>query len=302
MLGEHYISTEEICGSILEGVVITASNGDFLYWSETAKYLLGSDPKKIPPEDWSKEFGLYTSEGDRFLKTCEQPVMKALAGEDFRDYLILCKNMNFPKGVLLSVNGKPLRSSNATVGSINTFRDITTHVESNRNLVNEMNFYKNILDLVPGIVVIKDLKLKIIYANKRFKDLVGESLVEGKQMNDFIGTDIASAIDESDHEIIKNGEFANFKEEIIWKNKKRLVLMTTRFPYRNAEGKIIGVCSIATEVTNNIEPTLKAIRSAGKHTVSLLNKDSTNIGLIKDEMVRINQLIEKLNLDDQSKH
>lgn len=296
---ENYISTNEILAAIGEGTIIMTAAGEFIYWNNKARFLLGSDPRNVLPNDWAKEYGLYSPEGDRFLNHEELPLIKAIAGEEFHDYRVLCKNQNFPKGILLSINGKPLRSGNATVAGICTFKDITDQVEENKKIIHEKDFYKDLLDLVPGLIVIKDAKLNIIYANQKFKDLVGESLVTGKTNESFMKPEVVEAVKEKDKEVLMSGNFSSLKEEIIWKNQKRSVLMTTRFPYRDHNRKIIGVCSLAIEVTNAIEPTLNAIRDAGIHTVTLLDQDSENIFIIKEEMIKINQLIEKISGSDR---
>lgn len=245
---ENFITLDSICDSIHEGMVIVDSSKKFLFWNEAAKQIIGDLPEAGPPEEWPRRYNLFNLEGER-LKFEELPLIKALNGEVFNDYRIMTKNINHPEGIILSLNGKPLRSGSATVGGITTFRDITAHVMLERTLQRDSQFYQSILNLMPGIVFIKDRNGRFIYGNKSFLNLLGVPSVIGKLPKDFMQEDMAETLKEHDQIVLRTGKVHSFDEIINWKNGQVSIFQTSRFPFYGTDGSIVGVCAVARDIT-----------------------------------------------------
>lgn len=253
MLEEHYISADAICGSLMDGIIIASANGSFLYWNGPARFYMGNNQKDVPPEDWAREYGIYDLKGERLLNKEELPLIRALNGEEFYEERFLTKNINFPDGIILSVSGRPLRSGAATVGAVITFKDISQQILLEKNLASQQDFYKNILDIMPGYVFIKDLDSKYIYGNKNFQKLLGATSFVGKKTEDFFNEESTKQIHDHDNYVIKSGKSKTFEEVVYWKDNSRSILLTTRFPYRDSHNQIKGVCVVFRDITKELD-------------------------------------------------
>jgi PAS domain S-box-containing protein len=314
MLEERYISAEAICGSLMEGIIIAASNSSFLYWNGPARYMLGNKQKDVAPDEWAREYGLYDLKGERYLHREEIPLVRALKGEEFHDYRFLTKNMNFPDGIVLSANGKPLKSGEATVGAVITFKDDSKQVELERDLENQMALYQSTLDHMPGHVLVKDLNSRYIYANKKALEALGVDSVLGMSAIDFFGHEMLVMIQEHDREIFRTGEARTFEEVIYTKDNQRALVLTTRFPYVGRDNEIRGICVVINDISSYVGLRGESVKEfllskaaivgmlgfeVSRRVVgSLPHIQELNTSIVKDlkkEEVNLTSLVEKIN-------
>lgn len=256
-LKDHYISLDDVCSSIAEGVCIAGKDFSFIYWNASAKKILFDEPDESRPETWAQRYGLFDVETEELLEYNALPMVMALNGETFDDYRVLSRNGANPEGYILSVSGRPLRNGLATVGGITTFRNITTQVKLERELEQQKKFYKNILDLMPGIVFIKDLAGKYIYGNRSFLELLEARDIVGHDTKDFLVEEMAEKMREHDKIVITSGKAQTFEEVVFWKDKKRSIFLTTRFPYFNTKKEMEGVCAVAHDITRDVDQRLQ---------------------------------------------
>lgn len=242
---EHFIPLESICSSILDGVIIVDSNKRFLYWNNSAKDILADLPDSGDPQNWAMRYRLLDLNTQAYLSFDAIPMIKALNGEAFQDYRIMAKNSKFPDGIILSVNGNPIRNGAATVGAIITFRDITQQVTLAKKRKLDKEMYERMLDLMPCVVFIKDNEGKYIYGNKCLLDILGADSVIGKHCTEYLTEESAKLITKNDLHVMESGKSLTLKEKIRLKNKKELIFRSIRFPYRNPSGEIIGICAVS---------------------------------------------------------
>jgi PAS domain S-box-containing protein len=265
LLEEHYISSDAIYGSLMEGVIIASSDSKFLYWNGAARFLMGNQQKEVPSNEWAKEYGIYDLKGERLLNKEELPLIRALSGEEFYEERFLTKNINFPDGLIVSVSGKPLRSGIATVGAVITFKDISQQIDLEEDIRSQKEFYKNILDLMPGFVLIKDLNSKYLYGNKNFLELLKTDSIEGKRTQDFLNREMTETIRKHDQFVIEKGETKTCEEVIYWNDGSRSILITTRFPYRDSDHNIKGVCVVFSDITKDLESEIELMEERDKN-------------------------------------
>lgn len=250
---DNYVDLNVLFDSILDGVVIANPSRNFLYWNQAAKTILGNEPDNEDPSNWAKKYRLFDPITEDYLPFEKLPMIIALNGEEFTDYRVLSKNINHPEGIILSVNGKPLRSGNATIGAITTFRDISKQIIQQRTNENDKRFYERILDLMPGIVFIKDMDGKFIYGNKNFHELLGTKSVIGKTSDSYLVKEMADKVYAHDSEVLTKGRAQDFEEIIHWKDGSKSIFRTTRFPYIQDNGELRGVCAVAKDITNELK-------------------------------------------------
>lgn len=249
---EHFIPLESICSSILDGVIIVDSNQRFLYWNNSAKNILADLPDAGDPQDWGPRYRLLDIKTEAFLNFDSIPMIKALNGEAFHDYRIMTKNSNSPDGIILSFNGNPIRNGAATVGAIVTFRDITPQVTLAKKVKTDKEMYERMLDLMPCVVFIKDLKGRYIYGNKCLINILGADSVVGKHCTEYLDEASAKLVTDNDLLVMESGKSQTLQEKIRLKNNKELIFRSIRFPYRDPEGEIIGICAVSEPMSKEL--------------------------------------------------
>jgi PAS domain S-box-containing protein len=133
-------------------------------------------------------------------------------------------------------------------------------------LSEEASHFEAIFSSIPSLIFVNDLNNKIIAANKSLEEITGLS------QNDIIGKNLAEIT--SDSKSVEQGWLDNLevietglpKRNIIshFLSDKSRWFITDKIPYRNTAGKITGVISFSTDITErkNVEDAL--VRSEKK--------------------------------------
>lgn len=253
ILSENYIGLDEVFNSVVDGVIIANASRTFLYWNAAARKMLGDVPEGTDPNEFAKRFSIFDEKTGFYLPWDQRPMVRALNGEEYNDFRVVLKNADHPEGLVFSVNGKPIRSGSATVAGITTFRDVTGQVKLERLIASEKNFYERILNLMPGLVFMKDLEGKYIFANKSFLEFVEMESIVGKFSSEILDEQTVKELAHRNEFVLKSGVAHDFEEVIVLKNHTRKVIRSTRFPYFTSSGSLLGVCVVAKDVTRDIE-------------------------------------------------
>ena len=141
-------------------------------------------------------------------------------------------------------NGKPVRMA----GSI---RDITEHKQAEEALREEHQLLSAVIDVPSDMIYVKDIEGRFILANPTMAKYFGTTVEEiiGKTNAELFPTEERtkqSGIE--DREVLSTGKSFNYErtEEIKGTIQTRL---STKSPYRDGEGKIIGVIGISRNIT-----------------------------------------------------
>lgn len=166
---------------------------------------------------------------------------------------------------------------------LHTFIDITAQKEIENKHVALLGIIEN----TNNIAVVRDLNLKIIATNKAFADAVGH-----KTVDELIGKDCREVLKDTPNErflenYIENekkiqklpkGEKIVRKEAMVFPNKKRHFLLTTKFPVYDLNNKLIATASISTDITE--------IENASRQ-IETQNKKLTKLNATKDRFFSI---------------
>ncbi len=107
------------------------------------------------------------------------------------------------------------------------------------------------VDVLPDPFFVKDTEHHWIAANKAFADLLGQPLeaIIGRTDADFLPADQVAEFYRMDDEVCQSGE-PNFNEEPITSHDGiRRIIWTRKFPLRDADGKILGLMGIITDIS-----------------------------------------------------
>jgi PAS domain S-box-containing protein len=108
-----------------------------------------------------------------------------------------------------------------------------------------------IIDNSPALVIVKDLEQRYLLVNHRWEEITGlrgdDAL--GRTSHDVLG-DRSPAQDEIDREVIATGEVRENMATMAALDGEEITFLVVKFPLRDADGKVYGVCTISTDITD----------------------------------------------------
>ncbi|RMF94951.1 MAG: PAS domain S-box protein, partial [Candidatus Schekmanbacteria bacterium] len=130
--------------------------------------------------------------------------------------------------------------------------EIERHHITMKSLKEKEAHLQAIMDYSPSIIYLKDLEGRYILANKKFYDLPRfkgnkEKLI-GTKAKDHMPQDIAEEIEKAEIQVRTTGKV--IRTEIpVRQTKNEKWLLSTKFPLRDASGKIYGTCTFIDDIS-----------------------------------------------------
>jgi PAS domain S-box-containing protein len=110
---------------------------------------------------------------------------------------------------------------------------------------------KAVIDGTTDGVVVKDLEHRFLMINPAGASLLGRQPAEiiGQTVDDLVDPDSARTIKERDEQVLRSGETVTFELTARPVFGQSHTILTTRAPYRDREGKIVGLIGINRDIT-----------------------------------------------------
>jgi PAS domain S-box-containing protein len=153
-----------------------------------------------------------------------------------------------------SVTKVPLRDpQNHIIGTFAIARDITERKQAEEELAHERHLLHTLLDNLPDAIYFKDAAGRFLRVNKAVAvrlGLVDPRQVVGKTHFDFFPEENARATMVDDQEIMRTGRpLVGQDETISWPDGRQGWLSTTKMPFRDRDGNVIGVFGVSRDIT-----------------------------------------------------
>lgn len=292
--------------TVSDGLLIVDTNYRILYKNVAANYLLGGINDRFEFAEWRHLYKIHDLKSRKELDVPEMPIYRAVNGLKFTDYRVYIATKNNQEGFYISCNGTPLiGDDNRIVGGVLTFRNITSSYLSERILSQERAFYKNILDLIPGLVFVRDEFGSFYFTNQEFDDLWKKYsfLIDRNE-------ELIQQIREHDEEVKRELKAKEFDEVMKWVNGEERFFKTIRFPiYHQATNKVL-ICGIGFDVTERkqietklAEERLKSINASKLAAIGTLageigHEINNPIAIIKSVTFLLREMIEDHSIDE----
>src|SRR3954467_5819636 len=107
-----------------------------------------------------------------------------------------------------------------------------------------------IIDNSPALVIVKDLEQRYLLVNRRWEEIcgIGGDDVLGKTSAEVLG-DRSPSQDDVDREVLATGEVRENMATMPGLDGEEITFLVVKFPLRDADGQVSGVCTIATDIT-----------------------------------------------------
>ncbi len=109
---------------------------------------------------------------------------------------------------------------------------------------------QTILDNASAIIYVKDREGRYVFTNRLFVQRVGlaQDALLGRTVDQILPAETADRLTRRDRAVLESGEPTRYEEEISHPTRV-YTYFTSRFPLRDGEGRIQGLCGIATDIT-----------------------------------------------------
>ncbi len=152
------------------------------------------------------------------------------------------------------VNGKIL-------GALLLNEDITERVQAEQALRQNHALLSAIMDASVDLIYVKDLNGRYVHMNQAGAKVLGMPVDEIVGWDDVAlwGSELAASCLEADRQVLASGQTIT-AEECDTTHGKPTYYLTTKAPYRDPEGRIIGIIGVSRDITERKQTELERVR------------------------------------------
>lgn len=183
-----------------------------------------------------------------------------------------------------------LSTNNINIGGedhiLGVLKDISNRKKIENKLIESENFLSDIIENNPALIFAKDLEGRYKLVNKKWEDLIGLKSEEviGKNDLELYGEDSAKTFILEDIHVTKQNVPVEMEENLLVNNCAKYFL-TTKFPIKDKDTNISGICGISLEITKQKETEQKIKELAEQLEIE---KEYAKLNSITDGLTRIN--------------
>ena len=230
-----------ILESISEGLIGTDKMGLITFVNSAGCRLLGYEESEIIGMDFNKlvhDSNNSIDESNLINKTIEEQKSFGISDETFRK-----KDGSI---FLVEYNTTPIIRKNEVLGAVISFKDITEIVELN-------TYFKSFLDNTDVFVFLKDTNFRFRMVSQRFAEFYhAQHWTEliNKTDYDITSKEEADVYRELDKDILSFGkEIKDFEQALVLEDGSVLWTITNKQAIKSRSGKVIGIISVARDIT-----------------------------------------------------
>jgi PAS domain S-box-containing protein len=173
---------------------------------------------------------------------------RVIAGEElaFETRHVRKNGSEFP----VEIHIRPFFQGGRRLG-LSVARDITERKQAERALTESHDLLRAVIEGTPDAIYAKDLQHRYRMINSAGARFIGKAVhdVLGKEDGELLAADAAQAIRERDLRILVTGQTETFEETVTAGGTPR-VFLSTKAPYRDRQGNVIGLVGISRDVTD----------------------------------------------------
>ena len=241
--------------SLNEGIILQSSIGGVRTSNPAAATILGLTIDQLEgrvPID--PKWQTVHPDGSPFLRD-DQPSMVTLRTQQPQSNIVM--GIYKPDGTLswIRVDSQPLflQGNKAPYAALTTFTDITEVRKAQEKLRQERDLLRTLIDSTPDYIFLKDAEGRFILTNTAHAQAAGNIQADkliGKTAFDVFSPELASQFHADDQKIMQSGkELINAERETVDAQGNRKTVLTTKIPWRDKEGQILGLVGISRDVT-----------------------------------------------------
>ncbi|MFQ4144022.1 PAS domain S-box protein [Chlorogloeopsis sp. ULAP02] len=190
--------------------------------------------------------------------------------------------------VLVLAGTSPIRDGQGNImGALGMFTDVTNRRRAEAALRESMAILNTVNQATPTLIYVKDRQGRLLLANPATLRAIGKTEAEiiGKTEMDFLSREEAQQIVENDRRVMQTGQVQVFEETVALPDGTRTFL-STKSPYRDEQGNMIGLIGVSTDITD---------RRRADERLHLLYETTRDLLATEQPMQLMNNLFSKLS-------
>ena len=241
--------------SMNEGILLQSANGQVTASNSAAESILG-----LTTEQFVRRVPIHSNwwtiheDGSPFPYETN-PAMVALRTGQVQSNVVM--GIHKPDDTIswIAIHSRPLfnPASPLPYAVLSTFMDVTAIRDTQVKLRQERDLLRTLIDSTPDYIFLKDADGRFILTNTAHAQAAGivnaDDLI-GKTAFDVFSPELAAQFHEDDQKIMYSGEaLINAERETVDSQGHRKFVLTTKIPWRDKDGKILGLVGISRDVT-----------------------------------------------------
>ncbi len=148
-------------------------------------------------------------------------------------------------------------------------------------LRHNLNILQAVMDNTTDLIYVKDMQGRYLLVNQACADVIKQTPADivGKRDVDFASQERGDEIRQRDQLVFAAGRALTMEESGTFQGRK-YTLLTTKSPYRDATGKIIGLVGLSRDITQRIEQ-VEALAESERRYRTLVT--SSNVGIYETD-------------------
>lgn len=165
-------------------------------------------------------------------------------------------------------------------------RDITERKKMEEKIRESEEHLRGIFNASEEIIFTKNLESRYTHANAAFSRIFKRPLEEivGKTDEEIFPREEAKMLREIDLEVLEKGKIEKHEDILTVAGEKR-IFQTTKVPLRNEEGKVVGLCGFAKDITER-KKMEEALKESEEKYRTFVENANDGICIIKDGAVK----------------
>jgi PAS domain S-box-containing protein len=158
--------------------------------------------------------------------------------------------------------------------------DITERKQAEEALEESHTLLRSVIEQTTDVVFVKDTKSRYLLINSSGARIIGKPIhdILGKGLTELFPPEVASALIEVDRQVMNTEETRSQEERVPVQGVTRTYL-STKAPYRDHQGKVVGVLGIARDITERKQAE-EALRQTEERFRSLVRYSSDIITVL----------------------
>ena len=250
-LQAQYDQQQELMQSLLSNLpdvmVLKDEKGKFLLCNETVARLYGTTPEQMIGKD-DADFGV----PQEFADAMRSNVLDIMARGEAE--VVLEESTDNKTGEVRHFKSTkiPFKDLRGDARILVIAHDITDIVKAQKQLAENENKLRTILDNVDAYIFLKDTEGRYLFANQPVCDLWQTPLdqIMGHSDADFFDAEMTSQIQAHDRRVLDQGETLSGEERgKVLQTGKSAIYKVTKLPLRTEDGLIYALCGISVDIT-----------------------------------------------------